>query len=187
MATTLVYAGCFLALAGLSGLVAATGSRWAFRLPLIAATPLLALAVWWQLSQRDGLPIDSHPPDGSAFVAGVVHAPTPGDEGAVYLWAQPPNSATPKAYRLPYTSELEQQVAQAAKAAKSGQRVGVRAAAKAGSGRRHGTARRRGRRTDVGAGRRRAGARGLVAAGQSRSSVLTFYRLPAPQLGVKHH
>jgi hypothetical protein len=185
MTTTLVYAACFLALAALSGLVAATGSRWAFRLPLIAATPLLALGVWWQLSQRDGLPTNSHPPDGSAFVAGVVQAPTPENEGAVYLWAQPPNSATPRSYRLPYSSELEQQVARAAKAARAGQRVGVRSAARSGAGRRQGTALPRGGRTGAGARTRRAGARGLQGGGRSGSPVLTFYRLPAPRLAVK--
>jgi hypothetical protein len=187
MTTTVVYAACFLALAGLSGLVAATGSRWSFRLPLIAATPLLALAVWWQLSQRDGLPTSSHPPDGSAFVAGVVRAPTPEDEGAVYLWAQPPNSPTPRAYRLPYSSGLEQQVAQAAKAARSGQRVGVRSAANSGPGRRQGTARPRAGKREAGATTTRAGARGQVGARQGGSAVLTFYRLPPPQLAVKHH
>jgi hypothetical protein len=179
--TTLVYAACFLALAALSGLVAATGSRWLFRLPLIAATPVLALGVWWQLSQRDGLPASSHPP-GSAFVAGVVRAPTPENAGAVYLWAQPPNSETPRANRLPYSSGLEQQVAQAAKLARTGQRVGVRAAAKARA-----TKGIRPRPTGTGRRGKRAGAKGLVGGGQAGSSLLTFYRLPAPQLGVKHH
>jgi hypothetical protein len=182
MTTTFVYAACFLALAGLSGLVAATGSRWSFRLPLIAATPLLALAVWWQLSQRDGLPTNSHPPDGSAFVAGVVQSPTPEDEGAVYLWAQPPNSPTPRAYRLPYSSGLEQQVAQAAKAAKSGQRVAVRSAAKSGAGRRQGRAQSS---PSTRNGATRPGAPGLVRGGRAGSSLLTFYRLPAPRLAVK--
>jgi hypothetical protein len=188
--TTLVLAGCFLALAALSGLVAATGSRWAWRLPLIAATPVLALAVWWQLSQRDGLPTSAHPPDGSAFVAGVVKAPTPENPGAVYLWAQPPESDTPRSYRLPYSSDLERQVAQAAKAAKGGQRVGVRSAGKRGATSRAGAGTRRaraGKRTGRGARTGRAGARGLVGGSAGGSSVLTFYRLPAPQLAVKHH
>ena len=179
--TTLVFTACFLALAALSGLVAATGSRWLVRLPLIATTPVLALGVWWQLSQRDGLPTSSQPPDGSAFVASVVQAPTPESAGAVYLWAQPPNSETPRAYRLPYSSGLEQQVAQAARLAKTGQRVGVRAAASARRGPRNGP-----RATGAANRRKGAGAKGLVSGGQS-GSVLTFYRLPAPQLGLKHH
>ena len=101
--TSLVFPACFLALAALSGLAAANGRRWALRLPLLAATPVLALAVWWQLSQRDGLPTGARPADGSALVASVVQAPTPGDAGAIYLWARPPNSETPRSYRLPYT------------------------------------------------------------------------------------
>jgi hypothetical protein len=158
--TILVYAACFLALAALSGLAAAGGRRWALRLPLIAATPVLALAVWWQLSQRDGWPSGSHPADGSAFVAGVVQAPTPENAGAIYLWAQPPSSSTPRSYRLPYSRELEQQVARAARAAKSGARVAVRAARK----------------------RRRAGrSRGQA---QTRPA-LRFYRLPPRAAAVK--
>src|SRR5437868_11709336 len=124
---TVAYAASFLALAAVSGLAAASGRRWALRLPLLAATPLLAVAVWWQLSQRDGWPTGSHPADGSVFVAGVVQQPIPGNAGAVYLWAQPPNSGTPRSYRLPYSPGLEQQVAQAARAAKAGARLGLRA------------------------------------------------------------
>jgi hypothetical protein len=161
--TSLVYAACFLALAGVSGLAAATGPRWALRLPLLAVTPLLALAVWWQLSQRDGWPTGSHPVEGSAFVASVVRAPTRGNAGAIYLWAQAPNSDQPRSYRLPYSPKLEQQVAQAASVAKHGARVGVRAARNA---------------------RRANGARGAQL--QSASSV-EFYPLPPPTLEVKGH
>ncbi len=126
--TALPYATCFLALASLSGLLVANGPRWLLRLPLIAATPILALAVWWQLSQRDGWPTGSRPADGSAFVASVVEAPVPGTPGVIYVWAQPPNLDTPRAYRLPYSPELERQVAQAARRSKQGVHVGMRTA-----------------------------------------------------------
>jgi hypothetical protein len=159
--TSLVYAACFLALAALSGLAAASGRRWALRLPLLAVTPVLALAVWWQLSQRDGWPTTSRPAEASAFVAGVVQAPTPGNAGAVYLWVQPPNSDQPRSYRLPYSSKLEQQVGQAASAAKRGARVGVRVA-------------RNPRRAGHSSGRQTQAAR-----------TLEFYRLPPPKLAVK--
>ncbi|MDX6407039.1 MAG: hypothetical protein QOE13_110 [Gaiellaceae bacterium] len=159
---SLLFPACFLALATVSGLAAAAGRRWALRLPLLAATPVLALAVWWQLSVRDGWPTSSHPADGSSFVAGVVQAPTPQNAGVVYLWAQPPNSDTPKAYRLPYSRQLERQVAQAASAAKRGTRVGLRAT-------------RNRKRT------RRAGSP------QQPSGPLEFYRLPPPKLAAKNH
>jgi len=160
--TSLVYPACFLALATLSGLAAAAGRRWALRLPLLAATPLLALAVWWQLSLRDGWPTSSHPADGSSFVASVVQAPTPGNAGAIYLWAQPPNTDTPQSYRLPYSPQLERQVAHAASAAKRGARVGLRAAS-----------------TPTGTRQRRGGRAQVV------SSNVEFYRLPPPKLEVK--
>src|SRR5262245_35986120 len=73
------------ALASISGLAVSEGPRWALRLPLIVATPLLALALWWQLSQRDGWRTGARPVDGSAFVAGIVRALTPEDAGAIYL------------------------------------------------------------------------------------------------------
>jgi hypothetical protein len=158
--TILAYAACFLALTALAGLAAATGRRWELRLPLLAATPLLALAVWWQLSQRDGWPTDSHPVNGAAFVASVVQAPTPSNAGAIYLWAQPPDSNAPRAYRLAYSPQLERQVAHAASAARRGVRVAV-----------HAPRRRRGTKQK---GR-----------GQQPSAVLEFYRLPPPGLPVK--
>jgi hypothetical protein len=151
---------CFLALAALAGLAAGGGSHWALRLPLAAATPVLAIGVWWQLSQRDGWPTGNRPADGSAFVAGVVQAPTSSSAGAIYLWAQPPNSEAPRSYRLPYTPQLERQVAQAAHAAKRGVHVGVRATSRAHRPRR-------------GGGR------------PSPSASLRFYRLSPPHLQTK--
>jgi len=133
--TALTYAACFLALAATAGLAAASGSRWLLRLPVLAATPLLALAVWWQLSQRDGWPASARPAENSEFVAGVVRAPAPGDPGAIYLWTQPPGTATPRAYRVPYSPDLEREVARAAHAEKAGIRVVVRARRKTKGGR----------------------------------------------------
>jgi hypothetical protein len=158
--TSLVFPVCFLALATLSGLAAANGRRWALRMPLLAATPVLALAVWWQLSQRDGLPTGARPADGSALVASVVQAPTPGDAGAIYLWARPPKSETPRSYRLPYTRQLERVVTHAATAAEQGRPMGVRTAKK-GKG-------SKGRRRD-----------------EVTSSGLQFYRLPPHGLEAK--
>jgi hypothetical protein len=159
--TALVYPACFLALAALAGLAAATGPRWALRIPLIALTPVLALAVWWQLSQRDGWPTGSRPADGSAFVAGVVQSPTPDNPGAIYLWAQPPNSDTPRSYRLPYSHQLERRVAQAAQAARRGAHVGLRAA------------------------RTPKGMRGERRGQAPPSSAVGFYRLAPPEPAVK--
>jgi hypothetical protein len=134
--TALTYAGCFLALAALAGFAAASGSHWLLRLPVVAATPLLAFAVWWQLSQRDGWPAAAQPADGSAFVAALVRAPAAGDPGSVYVWVQPPGTTTPRAYRLPYDPGLEREVARAAKAEKRGIQVAVKSTRKPG---RHGS------------------------------------------------
>jgi hypothetical protein len=122
---TLVYAGCFLALAVLAGLAAASGPHWVLRLPVVAATPVLAVAVWWQLSQRDGLPVGARPPDGSSFVAGLVQAPTPSSSGAIFLWTQSPGASAPRAFRVPYSPSLEKQVARAAAQVRKGARMAV--------------------------------------------------------------
>jgi hypothetical protein len=128
--TALAYAGCFLALAAVAGLAAASGSRWLVRLPVLAATPLLALVVWWQLAQRDGWPASATPAENAEFVAGLVRAPSPGDPGAIYLWTQPPGSGTPRAYRVDYSPDLEREVARAARAEKKGAHVVVRTSSK---------------------------------------------------------
>lgn len=161
---TLAYAGCFLALAVLAGLAAASGPHWALRLPVLAATPVLAVAVWWQLSQRDGLPVGARPPDGSSFVAGLVRPPTPSSPGAIFLWTQSPGQTTPRAFRVPYSPSLEKQVARAAAQAKAGARIAVSSrAARAARGVR---------------GRPRSGT--LLRAGGLR-----FYRQPPPALAPK--
>lgn len=123
--TSLAYAACFLALAALTGLAATGRVPWLARLPIIAATPILAIAVWWQLNQESGWPTGTNPANGSVFVASVVQSPTPTSKGAIYLWAQAPGATTPRAYRLPYDPQLEKQIASAAHASRSGQRVAI--------------------------------------------------------------
>jgi hypothetical protein len=134
--TALAYAACFLALAALAGIAVTDRGSWLARAPLLALTPVLAIAVWWQLSQRDGWPMSARPANGSLFLASIVQSPAPGSAGAIYVWAQTPGSTTPRAYRMPYDPKLEQQVARAAHASRSGARVGIRTGHPGHSGRR---------------------------------------------------
>jgi hypothetical protein len=160
--TTLAYAACFLALATLTGLAATGRASWLARLPLLAATPLLAIAVWWQLDQQNGWPAHGRPADGSVFVASVVQSPTLSDAGAIFVWAQAPGTETPRAFRLPYSPQLERQVAQAARVAHAGQRVAIRS-------------------TGHGKGKSR---KGIPSAGGSGR--MLFYKLPPPGLESKN-
>jgi hypothetical protein len=162
--TTLAYAGCFLALAALTGLAATGRASWLARLPLLAVTPLLAIAVWWQLTQESGWPAPSRPADGSVFVASVVQSPTPTSAGAIYLWTQPPGGSKPRAYRLPYSPQLEKQVAQAARTAKACARIAIRA--------------NHGRRSNT----RAKGQSGM----QGPRARFLFYTLPPPGLQAKN-
>jgi hypothetical protein len=157
--TSLAYAASFLALAALTGFAATRRGSWLARLPLLAATPVLAIAVWWQLQQQNGWPTGGRPVDGSVFVAGVVQSPAPGSNGAIYLWTTPPGATKPRAYRLPYNRRLEKEVASAARASRAGQKVAIRAPKSA----------------------KPQGAGGPQAAGAH----LRFYRLPAQGLQQK--
>jgi hypothetical protein len=160
--TALTYAACFLALAALTGLAVTGRASWIARLPLLVLTPLLAIAVWWQLTQRDGWPASSKPANGSVFVASVVQQPTPTNAGAIFIWTQPPGTNTPRAYRLPYDPALEQQVAQAAHVSRAGTPVAIR------------SIRHKGQLVKRSSGQRTGGTQ------------LRFYKLPPPRFTAKN-
>lgn len=124
--TAVAFTAAFLALAVLAGVAVSTGRRWVLRLPLLVVTPLLALAVWFALSNQAGWPTTARPTAGSEFVAAVVRSPTPDNAGAIYLWVLPPHASAPRAHRLPYSPELERQVSKAAAAQRHGHTVGIR-------------------------------------------------------------
>src|SRR5262249_9554543 len=140
------------------------GKHWLLRVPILAVTPVLAIAVWWQVSQRDGMPVGGRPPDGSSFVAGLVSPPTPSSPGAIYLWTQLPGATTPKAFKVPYSPAPEQQVAQASAQARKGAKIALRSSP---------------------ASKGRAGHVRGHSATQSPPGGLRFYRLPPPTLEPK--
>lgn len=110
--------------------VALTGRPWplAARVPLIVAAPWVAFAAWHLAQPSPGWPAPRKPPRDSVFVAGVVREPDPAtkDRGEIDLWLTPPGASRPRAYRLPYTRQLHEQVQQARDGAKHGGREGLR-------------------------------------------------------------
>lgn len=119
-------------------LVAARGPWWA-KLGLIAAVPFVAATVWLALPSYAGWPTTSRPPADAQLVYGAAVEPDPrtGSRGAIFLWLIPlhqahgtlaytPAADEPRAYRLPYSRELHEQLEQAKAAARRGAPVGVR-------------------------------------------------------------
>jgi hypothetical protein len=122
---SVLLAVAFLILAGSCGLAAASGRFGAARVPILAAAPLLALVVWWQLGQQDGLPRHGLPPTGSSYVSAVVEEPTSSDPGHIYLWVLTPSGGAPRAYQVRYSRSLHEQIARAQAVLKHGEQVSV--------------------------------------------------------------
>jgi hypothetical protein len=124
-----VLAVAFLLLAGLL-LWFVIGSRgaWSLKLPLIVGTCVFTFAVWDALDSFDGWATVHEPPARALFVSAVVHEPD-----AIYVWliapTEPPllgyrpNEAEPRAFRLPYTRHLHEQVERGSRLSRQGRRV----------------------------------------------------------------
>jgi hypothetical protein len=106
------------------------GSRgpWWIKLPTIVATALFTFVVWGALDSFSGWPTAQVPPQHALLLGSSVDEPR-----AIYVWllapAAPgpleyrPDSGEPRAYRLPYSRELHEQVDRASRLARTGQPV----------------------------------------------------------------
>jgi hypothetical protein len=129
---------CILALA--FGWAIAGGSRWAYRVPFILAAPPLALALWLGRPNAAGWPMSGHVPPHASLVSAFVREPDPAraDRGRIYIWLDIGADA-PRAFALPYSRPLHQQVARALAHVARHQSVEVRMAhAARGGSRTHG-------------------------------------------------
>jgi hypothetical protein len=101
---------------------------WWLKLGAIIVTCGFTFAVWSALGSFGGWPTDEQPPARALLVSSSVDEPR-----AIYVWllaphpsgllAYRPEDATPRAYRLPYSRELHEQVARGAALAKQGRPV----------------------------------------------------------------
>lgn len=102
---------------------AVIGSRgkWWLKLLGILVVPTFGFAVWLALETYRGWPAELQPPAESVFVASLVEEPTADSPGRIYVWLVPapshawilayhPGSAEPRAYTLPYSRSLHEQV-----------------------------------------------------------------------------
>lgn len=97
-----------------------TGS-WKRRLPFIICAPALAVALWFGQPNPAGWPTSARVPAQAGFVWGVIDEPDPltGDRGRIYLWLDV-GARAPRAYSLPYTRQLHEQVQHAIDATRHG-------------------------------------------------------------------
>lgn len=123
-------AAAYAALAlGLAWSLAGSASWWR-RAPYIVCAPPLALALWLGRPDPAGWPSSAKVPAHAQLVWAVVDEPDAavGDRGHVYLWLDV-GAAAPRAYVLPYSRKLHDQVQKAMSAVKHGQPIGVGRAA----------------------------------------------------------
>lgn len=108
-----------------------TGNHLPFvvRAVAIYLVPWLAFAIWQAAQPPTGWPTSAKPPKSARFVAGTVREPNEveHDLGEIDLWLVPADGpGQPRAYRLPYSRQLHEQIVAAMRAAKEGDPVGVR-------------------------------------------------------------
>lgn len=142
MSAWLAFAYAALAL-GLGWLLAGD-IAWRWRAPYIVMAPLVAVALWLGRPNPAGWPTSLHVPAHATLEWGLVDEPDPAtaDPGRIYLWLDV-GRPSPRAYSLPYTRRLHEQVQHALRSVQRGQPIGV---ARAGTARR-----RRGGRGGAGA------------------------------------
>lgn len=132
----LAYAALALGLAW----VVAGGTPWAWRATYIVLAPAVAVALWLGRPDPAGWPTAAGIPRDASLQWAVVDEPDPatGDRGRIYLWLDVGRRA-PRAFSIPYSRPLHEQVqhALAARARGHPMSVGRRAAS---AGRRRGGA-----------------------------------------------
>lgn len=89
---------------------------------LLVVLPCFYVLHFVGLRALTGWPSDAAPPDEFELIYEHVMEPdkNSGTAGAIYLWLATPASDAPRAYRLPYSKPLHEQVTQAADRRSSG-------------------------------------------------------------------
>jgi hypothetical protein len=120
-------AAAYAVLALAFGWAIATGrGHWWSRLPFIVCAPALAIALWQAHLVPAGWPTTRHVPAQAGFLWADVHEPDPlhADPGHIYLWLDV-GGPRPRAFTLPYSRRLHEQVEQAMRRVRRGLPVAV--------------------------------------------------------------
>jgi len=104
----------------------AGGPGWRRRAAYAVCAPPLAFALWVGRPDPAGWPASGKVPRESSLVSAVVDEPDPatGDRGHIYLWLDV-GAAAPRAYSLPYSRALHEQVQHALDELKHGHGVAL--------------------------------------------------------------
>lgn len=122
-------------------LLALLWSRWPGWLKGVLVVAVTVLYFWGHeaVHQIWGLPSTDALPERFVMLAAVVEEPSPKHAGAIYLWVSTPQEngpvLAPRAYKLPYSKPLHQQVETGLRKGKDGIAQMGTAEAKAGTGR----------------------------------------------------
>lgn len=156
-------ASAYAALALGLGWTLAAGGDWRLRAPYVVLAPAVALALWLGRPNPAGWPTAAAVPAHAALQWALIDEPDPAtaDPGRIYLWLDVGNRA-PRAYALPYSRALHEQVQRALGRVVHGQPVAL------GSSHARPT-------------------RGRAQGSSGRRSVIRFYPHPAVQLPPKAH
>jgi hypothetical protein len=90
------------------------GVRWLRRIPFIVGAPVLAVALWLGRPDPAGWPTSGRLPAHADVVSALVREPDPAtaDPGRIFVWLDV-GKPSPRAFALPYTRALHQQVQRA--------------------------------------------------------------------------
>ncbi|HVS85014.1 MAG TPA: hypothetical protein VHD91_05245 [Gaiellaceae bacterium] len=106
--------------------VVAGGASWKVRAPYVVLAPALALALWLGRPDAAGWPSVAALPAHAQLHWAVVDEPDPAtsDPGRIYLWLDV-GAAKPRAYSLPYSRQMHEQVQRALVQLKRGRPISV--------------------------------------------------------------
>ena len=133
----MIAVGFFLLAVVTLALLVAPRVYWQAKLALIVVVPLWAFLVYGALDSYEGYPTEGEPPAKSRLLSSAVVEPSLDDPGRIFLWTVPPEASsalgkdtdgyTPRAYSIPYSRPLHEQLEGAKQAQKAtGARFGVR-------------------------------------------------------------
>jgi hypothetical protein len=108
------------------GWILAGGGDWRRRAPYVVLAPVVALALWLGRPNAAGWPTAASVPAHAMLQWALVDEPDPStaDPGRIYLWLDV-GSRAPRAYALPYSRTLHEQVQRVLKRVAHGEPIAL--------------------------------------------------------------
>lgn len=127
-ASTVFFPLAFLAIAACLGwILAKAKGHWAPKVVLVAIAAGSSIGIWFSLQDVEGWPVSGPPPETFEMHCALIREPTPAEPGMIYLWATPDHGRSekrePRAYAIPYSKPLHEEMSKAMKDIKKGRRI----------------------------------------------------------------